>query len=68
MYDAYLEIYQFAISMPVEELSPSAPEGGNKESLVLIESRISRRYLWTYWFIYLIIYGILIGCGSFVTT
>jgi hypothetical protein len=60
MYDAYLAIYQFAISMSGEELSPSALEGNDKEFLVFIEKRISRRYLWTYWFIYLIIYGMLI--------
>ncbi|MEE9441075.1 MAG: hypothetical protein V3V99_00170 [candidate division Zixibacteria bacterium] len=60
MYRVYLEINQFAISMLGEELSPSGPEGSEKESLVSIDKRISRRYLWTYWFIYLVIYVIFI--------
>ena len=60
MYNIYLDIYKFAISMPHAESAPLDSNENDKDAMVFLSERISRRYLWTYFFIYLVVYGLFI--------
>jgi len=56
MYNAYLEIYQFAISLPKEQESFLFPKEITKNNMVPLAERINKRFFWVYSTIYFFIF------------
>lgn len=66
MYNAYLEIYDFAISIPQEEAPIASLEATEQESKVPLVQRLGYRYLWAYWIIYFFLYGCFVASALLI--
>lgn len=60
MYESYLEIYQFAISIPDEKTHYKLSEAELKQAKIPLYELIGRKFFWSYLFIYIIIYVLFI--------